>query len=179
MDINFLEKEVINVWITGDETEESINRRFKTINQQNQVIYDFVLTYYNYFKTRRNYGNNHKFTMIEAHVLTHIVDNPGVTVSKLAEEWGRTRSALSQTVKKLINWGYVTRINNEEDFKYYFLHPTDKAKKFALIHKQYDNTDTVKLFKRLLKKFSPMEIETFFSVLNEYINLLHVTLNKE
>ncbi len=173
MDRKFFEDEIIKTWVDDDEAEELVNHRFIRLNQLNLNVYDFVLTYYNYFIARRDYGYGHRLTMIEAHVLTDIVDNPGIWISQLAEKWGRTRSALSQTVKKLIAWGYVERVNSDEDSKYFFLYPTDKAKEFAIIHKRYDNVDTVKLYKRLLRKFSPEDLITFNKVLADFICLVN------
>ncbi len=172
MDDTFFEREVIGVWIRDSEDEETVERRFVEINSQNLILYRFILTYYNYFVTRRNYGGDHNFTMIEAHVLTDIVDTPGITVSELATNWKRTQSALSQTVKKLIKWGYVERVINQENSKYFFLFPTEKARDFAISHKRYDNRDTIKLFKLLLKKFTPEELTTFFNVMDEYNKIL-------
>ena len=178
MTIGFINKEVVNTWIDEDESEESINRRYKKIDDFNQKIYGFVYTFYDYFKTRRNYGNNHKFTMIEAHVLTDINDNAGITVSELADKGGKTISALSQTVRKLIKRGYVERVNDKEDAKVFFLFATEEGKEFAYLHKRYDVIDTIKVIKRLLKKFSQEEVATFFEVLEEYKDLLVESMDK-
>lgn len=173
MYFDFLHEEIINVWIDEDVSEETINKKFKEIDKFNQNVYDFVFTYYDYFITRRDYGKNHKFTMIEAHVLTDIIDNPEITVSELAEKWDKTKSALSQTVRKLINRGYVRRVNDKDNAKVFFLHPTEKAKEFAFLHKKYDVIDTIKMVKRLLRKFSPEEVGKFYEVLHEYIAILN------
>lgn len=178
MTIDFLRNEIINTWIDENESEESINHRYKKIDDFNQKIYGFVYTFYDYFRIRRNYGNNHKFTMIEAHVLTDINDNAGITVSELADKGGKTISALSQTVRKLIKRGYVERINDKEDAKVFFLYPTEKGKEFAHLHKRYDVIDTIKVIKRLLRKYSQEEVVIFFNVLEEYKNLLVESMNK-
>jgi DNA-binding MarR family transcriptional regulator len=170
---SFFENEVVGVWVNENEPEAEVNRKFNVINNHNFVYYDFVLSYYNYFTTRRIYGSKFKFTMIEAHVLTDIVDNPGITISELADNWRRTSSALSQTVKKLIKGGFVEKRMNQDNYKMFFLFPTDIAKEFALIHKHYDNVDSVKLYKRLLSKFSIAELVTFFKVMEAYNDLLH------
>lgn len=178
MTMEFIKTEIIGAWIDENESEESINQRYKKIDDFNQKIYGFVYTFYDYFKVRRNYGNNHKFTMTEAHVLTDINDHAGITVSELADKGGKTISALSQTVRKLIKRGYVERINDKEDAKVFFLFPTERGKEFALLHKRYDVIDTIKVIKRLLRKYSLEEVVTFFEVLEEYKDLLIESMDK-
>ena len=54
----------------------------------------------------------------------------------------------------------------------FLLNPTKKAKEFVLIHKRYDNLDSIKLYKRLLEQFSKDEIKTFFRVMKAYNKLI-------
>lgn len=172
MDSEFFDQEIIQAWMDDAAPDEEINRRYQVINCYNSVSYDYVLTSNNYFVIRRDYGTGDQLTMIEAHVLTDIVDNPGIWISDLARKWQRTRSALSQTVKKLRDWGYVDRINSEKDNKYFHLYPTEKGLQFVRQHKRYDVIDTVKMQKALLQKFTPEELEIFHRVMEETLHLL-------
>nr|WP_229050225.1 MarR family transcriptional regulator [Fusobacterium sp. 1001295B_180824_G3] len=117
--------------------------------------------------------------MIEIHILTEIYDNSGITVTKLAEKWCRTSSAISQTVRKLMKWGLINRIGNENNGKIYHLTITKKGKELALIHKKYDNLDIVKTKKKLLKKFTIEELIAFDKICKEYTNILRYKKEKK
>lgn len=167
IDRDFFE-ELKNTWVDENEEEEIVNERFKKLNPVMENVYDFVLTYSYYLNSRHEYGEKYKFTMLEAHVLNMIVDNPGTTVSEIAKSFKRTNSSISQVLKRLIHWGYVERHINEDNAKFINLYGTESAKEFALEHKRYDNMDIVKTNKRLLEKFSSEELASFYNVLCEY-----------
>ena len=63
-------------------------------------------------------------------------------------------------------------MNSKDDAKFFHLFPHDKAKVFALNHKRYDNIDSVKTIKSLLKKFTPEELIIFDKVTEEYIKIM-------
>nr|WP_245250847.1 MarR family transcriptional regulator [Youngiibacter multivorans] len=117
--------------------------------------------------------------MNEAHVLTDIVDNPGITVTELAKLWEKTTSALSQTVRKLINRDMIYRVNSKEDAKVFMLYPTQKAFEFNIAHKEFDVIDTIKTNKRLMKKFNPEELAIGYNVMKEFTDILREVKAKE
>lgn len=168
----FLEK-IINTWVDPNEDESIVNKRFDYLNEKSSLIYDFVFSYTNYMMKKRDYGTGEELSMIEAHILTDIADNEGITVTFLSKKWKKTKSAISQTVKSLINKNYVYKVVSKEDAKFYYLYPTEKAKKFALAHKRYDNVDIVKTNKTLFKKFSIEELIIFNKILEEYTKILN------
>ena len=159
--------------------EKVVNDRYKKLNGIMEPMYDFILAYSNYYSIRRDYGSGEKFTMIEIHVLTEIYDNSGITVTELAEKWCRTSSAISQTVRKLMKWGLINRVGNENNGKIYHLTITEKGKELALIHKKYDNLDIVKTKKKLLKKFTIEELIAFDKICKEYTNILRYKKEKK
>ena len=111
------EEEILNAQIEVNEDEKLVNDRYKKLNGIMESMYDFILAYSNYYSVRRDYGSGEKFTMIEIHILTEIYDNSGITVTELAEKWCRTSSAISQTVRKLMKWGLINRVGNENNGK--------------------------------------------------------------
>lgn len=179
MNRELYENDIINTWVDAEEPPETVNKRFEKLNKKALPLYKFVLAYSNYFNWRKDYGTGDQLTMMEAHILTDIVDAPGTTVTQLAQEWQKTTSAISQIVRRLIQWGFVTRINSKENGKYYYLHPTEKAKCFAIAHKRYDNIDIVKTSKRLLEQFTVDELVAFDNILAAYTQLLNDTIDKE
>lgn len=66
--------------------------------------------------------------MLEIHALTDIIDNPGITVTEIANKWRRTTSAISQIVKMFHEEKLVRRVRNRQDGKINNLYATDKGK---------------------------------------------------
>ncbi len=165
-------KEIIDTWIEDNESLELIEERFVKLNGIMSFMYDFILAYSNYYSIKRDYGTGDKLTMIEAHILTDIYDNSGITVTELACKWHRTSSAISQVVKKLMKSGFVERINNKDNAKIFHLIPTKNGKVVVIAHKKYDNLDIIKTRKKLLEKFSLDEIISFDKICKEYTKIL-------
>lgn len=170
----YIRQNIAQRWIPEEETEEQIHQNYQVLNGMANKVYQFVLAYSYYLNTRRDYGTGDKLTMLEAHIMTDIFDHPGITVSTLAQEWKRSNSSISQVVGRLIEWGYVEKINNSDNARFFNLYVLPKGKNFVLNHKHYDNIDIIKLHKTLLKDFSPEELATFYNVLMRYQELLEV-----
>lgn len=166
------ENEIIDCWIEKNEDEEKISERYKKLSKIVNPMYDFILAYSNYFSIRRDYGYGPELTMIEIHILTDIYDNPDTTVTEIAKKWNRTTSAISQIVRKLINFGLIDRENSKENGKFYHLKATKEGTKLALIHKNYDNIDIIKTRKKLMEKYSVDQIIAFDKICKEYTDLL-------
>lgn len=159
-------------WDVQGMDKEELYHSFDVINQQMNIIYQFVLGYNDYINMRHNYTAEEMLTMLEAHVLTDICDHENSTVTSLAENWGRTLSATSQTVRRLIEKELVVRENDPENRRVFYLRPTEKGLRVSDEHKRYDTEDTIKTVKRLLKELNFDEIETMFRALGKYVELL-------
>lgn len=169
---NLYLEEIVDSWVDENESEEKTNERFKKLSEIVDPMYDFILTYSNYYSSRRDYGVGEKLTMLEVHYLTDIYDNPGITVTEISKIWNRSKSAISQTVRKLINWEYICKKENTEDGKVYNLYITDIGKEIVMAHKRYDNVDIVKTRKRLLRDFTVDELVAFDEICKAYTALL-------
>lgn len=152
---------------------EDLDETFEFLNGQMMIIYDFILTYNEYFNRRHDYTGNEQLTSLEAHLLTDICDYPKSTVTSLATAWNRSVSATSQTIRKLIEKGLVTRKNSEKDKKIFHLYATKRGKEISDNHKRYDVLDIIKTVKTLKRNVTLDEIETSMKVLAEYTKLLH------
>lgn len=166
------EKEVIDSWFDIEESKVETDRKYEELSKLLDPMYDFVLAFSNYYNTRRNYGIGPDLTMIEVHILTQISDNPGITVTELAEKWHRSTSAISQTVRKLMKQDLVYRENSETNGKVFHLYTNDFGEKLALKHKKYDNIDILKTRKKLLNEFSVEELIAFDKVCKAYTEIL-------
>lgn len=156
------------------ENNEEMERKypFEKLTKDLNHTSNFVLSYYDYINASRDYGTGDYLSMMEAHVLTDIVDNPGITVTELAKVWDRTTSAISQTVRKLMKKDYVYRVNSKTDAKIFYLHPNDSAVEFAIAHKEFDKHGMYRTRYNLLKKCSEEDIEIFYKVMVEYTKII-------
>ena len=166
-------------WDVREMSQEELYRPFHTLNQNMNYVYKFVLGYNDYINTRHDYTCEASLTMLEVHLLTDICDLENSTVSSLAAAWGRSVSATSQTVRRLMAKDLVTRENAPENGKVFYLHPTPKGLRVSDEHKRYDTEDTIKTVKRLMKKLGFEEIEIMFKALDCYGELLREVSEKD
>ena len=89
--------------------ESAPERQVPGLFEKSELLYRFVILYYSYCTKPRDYGFGIPLSMIEAHSITFIDDNPGVTISQLAAHYRRTTSAVSQMATKLEKKGLITR----------------------------------------------------------------------
>lgn len=154
-------------------SQKELYDSFSALDGQMRVIYNFVLAYMDYVNERHNYTAEESLTMLEAHLLTQICDEPNTTVTALAKAWHRSTSATSQTIRNLIKKDLVYRENSKEDAKVFFLRPTEKGVRVSDAHKRYDTLDTVKTLKTLHHQLDDEEIDALFKGLSFYCQLLY------
>lgn len=145
-----------------------IDETFHTLNERHNSIYQFVMRYNDYIISTHDYGLGILLSMIEAHTLTYIEENPGITVTELASYWNKTKGALSQTVSRLSDKGLVTKEKKEGNAKNVLLYATDIGVKLSKAHKLYDTIDIAKTMGELKKECSPEEIDNFYKVISVY-----------
>ncbi|MFR3068844.1 MAG: MarR family winged helix-turn-helix transcriptional regulator [Enterocloster sp.] len=104
------------------------------------LLYEFVILYHNYIYAQHTYEAEN-YNMMEIHTLTYIDDTPGITSTQLSRLWHKSKSAISQTVKKLIEAGYVEKRYSENNEKTAHLYVTEKGKRLSSVHKAYDIAD--------------------------------------
>lgn len=149
-------------------SKEEIDRVYAHLSPRADKLYQFVMAYSDYINKARDYGTGLLISMVEVHILTMIEDCPGVTISGLAKEWKRTKSAISQNVKKLEAKGLVYRVRDESDAKVVHLYPTDEGVRLSTAHKLYDNMTILEAQQDLLRTCTPEEIDVFYKVLDTY-----------
>lgn len=148
-----------------------IDRVYKELSVRADELYKFVVRYNEYINLARDYGTGELIGMVEVHTLTHIADNPGITVTEVAKLWERTLGAASQNVSKLVKKGLVRREKEKDNAKTVHLYATEKGEALATAHKVYDNLDITETLKDLLKECTVEEIDTFYRVLRVYNGL--------
>nr|WP_319489662.1 MarR family transcriptional regulator [uncultured Caproiciproducens sp.] len=150
---------------------EDLDRLYRELNARADKLYKFVLLYNDYIHTQRDYGTGQEIGMIEVHTLTYIEENPGTTITELAKDWNKTKGAISQTVKKLVESGLVTRKMKENNSKTVLLYATEEGARLSIAHKMYDLVDIAQTTEELMMKCTSEEIDTFYKVIDVYITL--------
>lgn len=136
-----------------------------------KTLYQFLDYYYDYENQPKDYGTGEMINMVEVHVLTAIYDQPEITVTQLAADFNRTKSAISQIVTKLVKKGLVIRQNHETNKKTILLLPTQEGKRLSRAHKKYDAADEAETLEILLQNCTMDEIRSFHKVLQCYNKL--------
>ncbi len=152
-------------------SKDEIDKVYAHLSPRADKLYQFVMANSDYINEAKDYGTGLLISMVEVHILTIIEDNPGITISNLAKKWKRTKSAISQNVKKLEAKGLVYRVRDEEDAKIVHLYPTGEGVQLSTAHKLFDNMDILQTQNDLLRSCTTEEIDAFYKVLEAYYQL--------
>lgn len=136
------------------------------------ILFQFVMRYKDYTTEKTDYGTGEYVCMTDVHTLKEIASAPGITVSAIAKKVGRTKSAISQIVRRLENMNYVYRVISADDRRIVELFPTESGLKLNHAHLLYDAFEVSKTFKELLKTCSLDDIDAFFRVVEAYSAML-------
>lgn len=148
-----------------------IDEAYCRLNVRANKIYDFVILYHNYMYAQHKYENVN-CNMMEIHTLTLIDDNPGITSTQLAKLWHKSKGAISQTVKKLMQSGWVEKRYKENNEKTALLYVTESGRRLSGIHKAYDVADITQTTAYLVQQCSAEDLDAFYRILDEYIKLM-------
>lgn len=157
---------------TIDDDYNSVYQLYGKLSERADLVYKFVSLYSDYMSDLHDYGVKASVNMLEAHVLTNIFDNPGINSTQLTQYWGKTKGAISQTVTKLVDKGYVRRGEKLEKSKIIPLYITPKGEELAKAHKIYDVLDISETMQKLRQSCTDDEVKGFYHVLEAYISLM-------
>jgi len=154
------------------DNKSEIDKIYAQVSPKADELYYFVNLYHEYMNQSRDYdGSGEKVSMAEIHILTLISDQPGITASQLVKQWGTTKGAISQNLKKLEDKELIYRQKENGNAKVVHIYPTKKGEHLSTAHKSYDTADIIQTRHDLLKSCTSEEIDTFYKVLHEYIKL--------
>ena len=136
------------------------------------MLFRFVMLYHDFAMEKKDYGTGKDVSMVEVHTLLRVAEKPGITVSEISEQTYRTKSAVSQIIKRLETMGYVERRCNRDDRRLMQLYPTEAGIELNTAHLRYDSVEVKETFDELMKVCSEEELEAFFKVVDEYLCLL-------
>lgn len=121
-----------------------------------------------YEKKQNDYGTGELYTSTEVHTVTHIEDHPGITVTQIAEDTFRTKSAVSQMVSKLEAKGLIRREQNPCNAKQQLLYVTEKGLELSRCHKQYD--EAMIPLKDLIALYGPESVGKFSDIIQYVVS---------
>ena len=130
-----------------------------------------VSNFYISTKVPHDYGTGEAYTSVEVHTLKHIADHHGITVTELARDYGKTKGAVSQILKKVESKGLVYREVDPENDNRYHLFLTDKGKELDEAHRRYDEVGFGESMDVVREQFSEDEINTTFRVLEAWLDI--------
>lgn len=158
--------------MTIQEERIQLDQLYRQLNDKVYDLYTFVEKYSEFMHAPKDYDTGEAIGTIDVHTLTYIEQNPGTTITALAKDWKKTKSAVSQTVRRLVENGYVERVRQENNAKTVYLYPTEKGIAMSTAHKLYDIADITQTHQALLKSCTEAEIDVFFKVVAAYARLL-------
>ena len=128
--------------------------------------------YNDYANEPRDYGTGEKVNMLSVHIMSNIEEHPGITVTELAQEWVRTKGAISQVIKSLDENGYIIKKKEGSNQKNVHLYPTSKGVELSLAHKLYDARNLKNTLDFFTQYCTEEELTAFYKVLGYYTVLL-------
>lgn len=118
-----------------------------------------------------DYGIGEYYTSTEAHMLSYIVNNPGISMTQLAKDHNKTKGAVSQMIKKMVERGIVRQVKSSLNDRVQLLYVTDKGLQLHMAHKQYDTASYNRTYKALVELYSAEELNSALEIMDMWLQL--------
>lgn len=146
--------------------------------QVSEIFYQFVTTYKDSEKALHDYGTGEVYTALEVHTVSRIEDNPGITVTEIAEQTARTKGAVSQIITKLENKGLVRREKDPENPRRVCLFVTPEGLELSKCHKKFDDVNMRHLLDRWISLYGYDAVEKHFQIMKDHISFYTPSANE-
>ena len=124
-----------------------------------------VSAMYSGTKHPHDYGTGGAYTSTETHLLKCIADHPGITVTELAYNYAKTKGAISQVIKGLIQKGLIEQRPDDGRNNRILLYSTPQGDALNAAHIAYDEEHAGETLNFVREQFTQQEIDIAFSVL--------------
>lgn len=148
---------------------EHIKRHYNDVEAVD--ILHKVSNLYTSTKTPRDYGTGDEYTSVEVHTLKEIADCPGITVTELAKDQGKTKGAISQILKKIESKGLIYRESDPTNDNKQLLYITPKGNILDKAHRDYDKIGFGESMDRVREIYTDEEIDIAFSVMESWLEI--------
>lgn len=101
----------------------------------------------------------------EMHFLQAVGDTPNITITLISQQLGKTKSACSQMVRKLIKKELIVQERNQNNNREYYLNLTQKGIDIYHAHEKFDRKCLLRTYKSL-QDFSEKELQTYIDIQN-------------
>lgn len=118
-----------------------------------------------------DYGTGRLYTATEVHALKYIIEHDGKTAAELSLDWGISRAAVSQLMKKLGDKGLVQRRPYPGSRRKMLYLPTEAGLALNRCHTQYDTRVFGETLALLAERCPQADIECCFRVLEQYLQV--------
>ena len=145
----------------------------KPAHELSNIMYHFSQLNSDATKQQRDYGTGELYTPVEVHTVTQIEENPGITVTEIANRTSRTKGAVSQIIAKLEEKGLVRREQNQNNARQFFLYVTEKGLALSKKHKEFDEKALGPFLDDLISLHGFEAVEEFFVIMDELIKPSH------
>lgn len=133
--------------------------------------------YSSYDQSQRQYfEGGDSYYEKEVHLLKYIIDNPEKTITEIAEKTSRTKSSVSQVIKRLVEKELISIEKDEIDKRKLIFIPTEKGLKLDSAHRKYD-MEMAKFLSKFLKDYSEQDIKIFLELLDKYNDFQKIGYN--
>lgn len=156
---------MVQCYNSGEKKQTVIDAYVNEIIQFAQILKDDM-------NGLRDYGTGVPIKMAEVYTLSLIEQNPGITVSALAQKQRRTKGTVSVNVAALENKGYIYREKRSGNEKVVHLYATSAGEKLSTLYNAYNAKQTRNTQDKLLKNCSQEDINVFCRVLHQYLKTI-------
>ena len=133
-----------------------------------------VSSMYSGTKKPHDYGTGETYTSVETHIVKCIADHPGITVTELAYDYAKTKGAISQILKKLIEKGLIVQKPSEAGDKRIFLYLSPEGERLNEAHIRYDESHAGETLDLVRQEFTDREFDIAFDVIQCWLKCRRV-----
>lgn len=105
------------------------------------------------------------------HTLKQIADHPGISATEIARDYGKTKGAVSQIIKKLEEKELICRKKDFLNDNKWQLYITEKGKCLDEAHQHYDQVGGGETMELVRELYTSEEIDTAFNVLESWLEI--------
>ena len=165
-----MDKQIASQTDSGDlDMREVMDYLLYHSNYRVGMVYDFVMVCSAMINIPKEYEPGIMLTIVEASIVMEVVRSPGITAAQLSRKWKRTRSALSQSIKKLKQKGMIETQPSPENQKKILLYPTEAGTRLWERIVKNKEKDKNSIIEHLLKNGCTLEeLNTFYRVMDIY-----------
>lgn len=99
----------------------------------------------------------------EMHFLQAVGNTPNVTITTIAAQLGKTTSACSQMVHKLLKKNLIVQERNQNNNREYYLNLTEKGREIYNAHEAFDAQCMARTYE-CLRSFSDDELQLYIAI---------------